>query len=226
MASLDQESRKRKRKHAKGGKVTDSPFESTKSVPSLDQLPQAAELTRKKSKKSNKSNLAEEVENEILKPAGDYGSESALETARPAPDNDIQSESKDDESMEEREVEDLPEENNGAAVEDLPASNQVTLPPVDDVPTHFKQLGLSEKSMKAIEGMGFETMTEIQQRAIPPLLAGKDVLGAAKTGSGKTLAFLIPAVEMLTALRFKPRNGVSMRSLASNFELTFLQVLA
>jgi ATP-dependent RNA helicase DDX18/HAS1 len=55
--------------------------------------------------------------------------------------------------------------------------------------------------------MGFTTMMEIQQRAIPPLLAGKDVLGAAKTGSGKTLAFLIPAVEMLSALRFKPRNG-------------------
>jgi len=33
------------------------------------------------------------------------------------------------------------------------------------------------------------------------------VLGAAKTGSGKTLAFLIPAVEMLSAMRFKPRNG-------------------
>jgi ATP-dependent RNA helicase DDX18/HAS1 len=52
-------------------------------------------------------------------------------------------------------------------------------------------------------------MTEIQRRGIPPLMAGKDVLGAAKTGSGKTLAFLIPAVEMLSALRFKPRNGMA-----------------
>ena len=44
--------------------------------------------------------------------------------------------------------------------------------------------------------LGFPTMTEIQARSIPPLLKGKDVLGAARTGSGKTLAFLIPAVEV------------------------------
>lgn len=71
----------------------------------------------------------------------------------------------------------------------------------------FSELNLSEKTMKAINDMGFTKMTEIQRRGIPPLLAGKDVLGAAKTGSGKTLAFLIPAVEMLHSLRFKPRNG-------------------
>jgi superfamily II DNA/RNA helicase len=48
----------------------------------------------------------------------------------------------------------------------------------------------------------------IQARSIPPLLAGRDVLAGAKTGSGKTLAFLIPAIEMLRALKFKPRNGM------------------
>ncbi|CCC05223.1 hypothetical protein SMACR_08715 [Sordaria macrospora] len=73
--------------------------------------------------------------------------------------------------------------------------------------TDFSELNLSEKTMKAIAEMGFTKMTEIQRRGIPPLLAGKDVLGAAKTGSGKTLAFLIPAIEMLSSLRFKPRNG-------------------
>ncbi|KAK4139931.1 P-loop containing nucleoside triphosphate hydrolase protein [Dichotomopilus funicola] len=71
----------------------------------------------------------------------------------------------------------------------------------------FAELKLSDKTMAAIADMGFTTMTEIQRRGIPPLLAGKDVLGAAKTGSGKTLAFLIPAIEMLSSLRFKPRNG-------------------
>lgn len=55
--------------------------------------------------------------------------------------------------------------------------------------------------------MGFTKMTEVQARTIPPLMAGRDVLGAAKTGSGKTLAFLIPAIEMLYRLKFKPRNG-------------------
>ncbi|KAK3906145.1 ATP-dependent RNA helicase HAS1 [Staphylotrichum tortipilum] len=74
----------------------------------------------------------------------------------------------------------------------------------------FSELNLSDKTMKAIGEMGFTKMTEIQRRGIPPLLAGKDVLGAAKTGSGKTLAFLIPAIEMLSSLRFKPRNGTGV----------------
>jgi ATP-dependent RNA helicase DDX18/HAS1 len=55
--------------------------------------------------------------------------------------------------------------------------------------------------------MGFSTMTQIQEKSIPVLLAGKDVLGAARTGSGKTLAFLIPAIELLHRLKFKPLNG-------------------
>ncbi|KAI1506644.1 P-loop containing nucleoside triphosphate hydrolase protein [Biscogniauxia marginata] len=83
----------------------------------------------------------------------------------------------------------------------------------------FSELNLSDKTMKAIEGMKFETMTPIQQRAIPPLLAGRDVLGAAKTGSGKTLSFLIPAVEMLSNLRFKPRNGTGVVIIAPTREL-------
>lgn len=58
-----------------------------------------------------------------------------------------------------------------------------------------------------IKDMGFTTMTEIQAKAIPPLLEGRDLVGAAKTGSGKTLAFLIPAIELIYKLQFKPRNG-------------------
>jgi ATP-dependent RNA helicase DDX18/HAS1 len=95
------------------------------------------------------------------------------------------------------------------------ANGDVTPAPIDsllppDVTTNaqaFSELALSEKTMMAIEEMGFTKMTEIQRRGIPPLLAGKDVLGAAKTGSGKTLAFLIPAIEILHSLKFKPRNG-------------------
>ena len=74
----------------------------------------------------------------------------------------------------------------------------------------FSELGLSQPTLKAIEGMGFTLMTAVQAKTIPPLLAGRDVLGAAKTGSGKTLAFLIPAIEMLHSLRFKPRNGTGV----------------
>lgn len=91
---------------------------------------------------------------------------------------------------------------------ELPSATGLSLPSTGEDPKRFSDLGLSSKTMQAIEDMKFVTMTEIQQRGIPPLLAGRDVLGAAKTGSGKTLAFLIPAVEMLSALRFKPRNGM------------------
>lgn len=90
---------------------------------------------------------------------------------------------------------------------DVASALNLSLPNIENDPKRFSDLKLSDKTMQAITDMKFETMTEIQQRGIPPLLAGKDVLGAAKTGSGKTLAFLIPAVEMLSALRFKPRNG-------------------
>ena len=76
-------------------------------------------------------------------------------------------------------------------------------------PKVFTDISLSEPTLNAIKDMGFTEMTQIQARSIPPLLAGRDVLAGAKTGSGKTLAFLIPAIEMLRALKFKPRNGIS-----------------
>ncbi|MCJ1415147.1 ATP-dependent RNA helicase ddx18 [Xylographa parallela] len=94
----------------------------------------------------------------------------------------------------------------------LPSESTLALPSTGPAPQKFSELNLSSKTMQAIEDMKFETMTEIQQRGIPPLMAGRDVLGAAKTGSGKTLAFLIPAVEMLSALRFKPRNGMFLNT--------------
>lgn len=64
-----------------------------------------------------------------------------------------------------------------------------------------------EHTLKGISDMGFTKLTEIQACSIPPLLEGRDLVGAAKTGSGKTLAFLIPAVELVYKLRFMPRNG-------------------
>lgn len=79
---------------------------------------------------------------------------------------------------------------------------------------------VSEATLKAIEEMGFETMTEIQAKALPPLLDGRDLVGAAKTGSGKTLAFLIPAVELIAKLRFMPRNGTGVIIISPTRELS------
>ncbi|KAJ3521636.1 hypothetical protein NM208_g13201 [Fusarium decemcellulare] len=103
---------------------------------------------------------------------------------------------------------------------DLPDGGKLTLPPVSGAEAQsFEELSLSDKTMKAINEMGFTKMTEIQRRGIPPSLAGRDVLGAAKTGSGKTLAFLIPVIEMLSALRFKPRNGTGVIVVSPTREL-------
>ena len=82
--------------------------------------------------------------------------------------------------------------NDAPADTDVPSVTDLKLPSTGSEPKTFQDLNLSSKTMQAIAEMKFEKMTEIQQRGIPPLLAGRDVLGAAKTGSGKTLAFLIP----------------------------------
>ncbi|CAG8491733.1 9706_t:CDS:2 [Acaulospora morrowiae] len=93
-----------------------------------------------------------------------------------------------------------------------------------DINYNFESLEISEPTRKAIKEMGFEKMTEVQARTIPPLLAGRDVLGAAKTGSGKTLAFLIPAIELLHKLNFKHRNGTGVIIISPTRELA-LQIL-
>lgn len=97
----------------------------------------------------------------------------------------------------------------GAVGPGIDATASTSAAGAGDFNTDFSTLGLSQQSTNAINEMGFTHMTEVQARCIPPLMTGRDVLGAAKTGSGKTLAFLIPAVEMLNKLMFKPRNGGS-----------------
>jgi len=87
----------------------------------------------------------------------------------------------------------------------------------------FSTLSLSEPTTKALADMGFTTMTPVQEKCIPSLLAGKDVLGAARTGSGKTLAFLIPAVELLHRMKFKPRNGACLHCTASNLLISLIR---
>lgn len=62
-------------------------------------------------------------------------------------------------------------------------------------PKLFSELGLSPELLKAIDRLGFEQAAPIQAEAIPPLLAGKDIVGQSQTGSGKTAAFAIPAIE-------------------------------
>jgi ATP-dependent RNA helicase DeaD len=62
----------------------------------------------------------------------------------------------------------------------------------------FETLGLSPPLLEAIRALGYEEPTPIQQAALPPLLAGKDLLGIAATGTGKTAAFALPLLQRLT----------------------------
>lgn len=61
----------------------------------------------------------------------------------------------------------------------------------------FEQLKLTRQFLNAIEDSGFSTPTEIQVKAIPPILAGQDIVGIAQTGTGKTAAYLLPLLQKL-----------------------------
>lgn len=66
---------------------------------------------------------------------------------------------------------------------------------MSDTKLTFRDLGLTERVLKALDDMGFEEPSPIQEQTIPSLLAGKDVIGQAQTGTGKTAAFGVPIVE-------------------------------
>src|ERR1700760_3781121 len=59
----------------------------------------------------------------------------------------------------------------------------------------FADLGLSDPPPQALRDVGYESPSPIQEEAIPPMLAGRDVIGQAQTGTGKTAAFGLPICE-------------------------------
>ncbi len=94
--------------------------------------------------------------------------------------------------------------------------------------TKFSDLGLSPALVRAIESKGYTTPTPIQAQAIPPLLAGRDLVGVAQTGTGKTAAFALPILNALLsgggpAKPRKPRALVlaPTRELASQIAESF-----
>ncbi len=71
----------------------------------------------------------------------------------------------------------------------------------------FKSLGLSEALLKAVSKKGYTTPSPIQEKAIPPVLEGKDMLASAQTGTGKTAGFTLPMLQILSQeppLRHRP----------------------
>jgi len=63
----------------------------------------------------------------------------------------------------------------------------------------FRDLGLSEATLKSIEEIGYKVPSPIQEQAIPIVLAGQDVVGQAQTGTGKTAAFMLPILENINS---------------------------
>ncbi|KAF8971556.1 P-loop containing nucleoside triphosphate hydrolase protein [Flammula alnicola] len=97
-----------------------------------------------------------------------------------------------------------------------PAAPKPTEPTPSTTPSKTDRLPFSTLDLSAPTT---RALTEMGSKSVPVLLAGKDVLGAARTGSGKTLAFLIPAVELLHRLKFKPMNGTGIVIITPTREL-------
>ncbi len=73
---------------------------------------------------------------------------------------------------------------------------------------NYSELNVPEEIHKAVERMGFTELTEVQEKAIPPMLAGRDIIAKAPTGTGKTCAFGIPLILELDQTKKYPQAVV------------------
>jgi ATP-dependent RNA helicase RhlE len=92
----------------------------------------------------------------------------------------------------------------------------------------FVALNLSESLLRAVREAQYHTATPIQVEAIPPIIAGRDLLGCAQTGTGKTAAFALPTLQRLCdripSERFRPIRTLVLaptRELASQIADSF-----
>ena len=72
-------------------------------------------------------------------------------------------------------------------------------------PLGFRDLGLSDPLLKALDDVGYETPSPIQALTIPPLLEGHDLVGQAQTGTGKTAAFALPLLTKIDVRKNIPQ---------------------
>ena len=82
---------------------------------------------------------------------------------------------------------------NNESVNNETENNESTEP----VLTSYNDAEVDNRILRAVQGMGFETMTPIQEQAIPILMEGRDIIGQAQTGTGKTAAFGIPMIQKM-----------------------------
>lgn len=84
---------------------------------------------------------------------------------------------------------------------------------------NFADLPLSQATLAGLRAAYYTRLTDIQARALPPALKGRDVLGAARTGSGKTLAFLVPILEVLLRKKWGQLDGLGALVISPTREL-------
>ncbi|EPR41602.1 DEAD/DEAH box helicase domain protein [Desulfovibrio sp. X2] len=83
----------------------------------------------------------------------------------------------------------------------------------------FESFSLDQRILAGVRAAGYTTPTPIQERAIPSVLAGRDVMGLAQTGTGKTAAFVLPILQRMLAANFSGRGPVRVLVLAPTREL-------
>ncbi|WP_369055871.1 DEAD/DEAH box helicase [Kineococcus terrestris] len=76
--------------------------------------------------------------------------------------------------------------------------------------TAFAELALREELLRPLTALGYEEATPIQREAVPPLLAGRDVVGLAATGTGKTAAYALPLLQVLAPLEERPGTPTAL----------------
>ncbi|MAT48715.1 MAG: DEAD/DEAH box helicase [Euryarchaeota archaeon] len=84
---------------------------------------------------------------------------------------------------------------------------------------NFESLGLSKTLLEAVESEGYTNPTPVQEQSIPPLLAGRDVLGVAQTGTGKTAAFALPVLQIMSRSKTKGKRYIKALILSPTREL-------
>ena len=89
----------------------------------------------------------------------------------------------------------------------------------DEKVVTFDELGLSKEVLKAVHDLGYESPTPIQERSIPVVLEGADMIGQAQTGTGKTAAFALPILSKIDckkgyiqALILEPTRELAIQS--------------
>jgi len=83
----------------------------------------------------------------------------------------------------------------------------------------FNALGLSDTLLQAVQQTGYTSPTPIQERAIPEILAGRDVMAAAQTGTGKTAGFTLPLLQLISGRPNRTRNSFRALILTPTREL-------